>query len=52
MGIEMDKLAVEGNLLSRLQNLENRIRTLEARGVSVSSIDELGDNLGVVRSVR
>ena len=50
MGIEMDKLAVEGNLLSRLQNLENRIRTLEARGVSVSSIDELGDNLGVMRS--
>jgi len=50
MGIELDKLAVEGNFLSRLAALENRIRALEARGVEVGAIDELGDNLGIMRS--
>lgn len=52
MASELDRIAAEGNILERLERLEARVRALESRPLRAGSLDEISDDLGVIRSGR
>ena len=45
-----DNLAVPGNILERLTALEAKVRSLENKNASAVSLDEISDDLGIIKA--